>query len=260
MMNRDVILFGCTKLSEEILVSLIKNEVKVKAIFSIPRDFNISYSKEKVTNTNYADLSIYAKQLNIPYHEVDSTDKNKITNYRQHIIDLSPDIILAVGWYYMIPKLIREIPTEGAWGIHASLLPDYAGGAPLVWAIINGETKTGVTLFRMESGVDDGDIIDQEVLSINEDDNIRTMIEKTAKASKKIILNSITKNKIDYKPQEKSKIKVFPQRSPDDGEIDWTWNINRIKDFVRAQTKPYPGAWTIINNKKVILWDISIEE
>ena len=112
----------------------------------------------------------------------------------------------------------------------------------------------------MESGVDDGDIIDQEVLSINKDDNIRTMIEKTAKASKKIILNSITKNKIDYKPQEKSKIKVFPQRSPDDGEIDWTWNINRIKDFVRAQTKPYPGAWTIINNKKVILWDISIEE
>ena len=63
---------------------------------------------------------------------------------------LKPDVILALGWYYIVPKSIRDIPKYGAWGIHASLLPEYAGGAPLVWSIINGE-KTEVTLFRMDS-------------------------------------------------------------------------------------------------------------
>ena len=160
----------------------------------------------------------------------------------------------------MIPKSIREIPVEGVWGIHASLLPNYAGGAPLVWAIINGETKTGVTLFKMDSGVDDGPIIDQKALAINHDDNIGTIIKKVAKISKVIIFKSLMRDKIKYMPQDKSKIKVFPQRNPADGEIDWSWDSVKIKNFVRAQTKPYPGAWTIINNKKIILWDISIEE
>lgn len=250
-MDRSIVFFGCTKLSEETLLFLIEKNISIKAIFSIPKEFNISYSESKVNNTNYADLSIYAEQLNIPFYEVDSTDEKKITNYNQHLLDLSPDVIIAVGWYYMIPKSIREIPVEGVWGIHASLLPNYAGGAPLVWAIINGETQTGVTLFRMDSGVDDGDIIDQKVMTITNDDNIGTMIKKTAIASKAIILKSLLKDKIEYTPQDKSKIIVFPQRSPDDCEIDWSWDSVRIKNFVRAQTKPYPGAWTIINKKKL---------
>ena len=159
----------------------------------------------------------------------------------------------------MVPKTIREIPVEGVWGIHASLLPNYAGGAPLVWAIINGETQTGVTLFRMDSGVDDGDIIYQRKLSIDEKDTIKTMIKKSAVASKAIILKSLLADKIKYKPQDKSKIIIYPQRSPKDGEIDWSWDSEKIENFVRAQTKPYPGAWTMIDNKKVIFWDISIK-
>lgn len=258
-MSRNIVFFGSTKLSEAILVYLIKKGINIKAIFSIPKEFKISYSEKKVVNSNYADLSKYAEKLNIPYYVVESTEEKKITNYIHDLKELSPDVILAIGWYYMVPKIIREIPTEGVWGIHASLLPNYAGGAPLVWAIINGETQTGVTLFRMDSGVDDGDIIYQKKLSIDKKDTIKTMIKKTSITSKSIILKSLLADKIKYKPQDKSKIIVYPQRSPDDGEIDWSWDNEKIKNFVRAQTKPYPGAWTTINNKKVILWDISIK-
>ena len=70
--------------------------------------------------------------------------------------------MLILGWFYKVPKSIRDLSKLGAWGIHASLLPKYAGGSPLTWAIINGEKQTGITLFRLDDGIDDGDIISQK--------------------------------------------------------------------------------------------------
>ncbi|MEN8810588.1 MAG: methionyl-tRNA formyltransferase [Flavobacteriales bacterium] len=260
MIDRRIIFLGSTKLSEEVLKHLIDKGINICAIFSIPEYFKISYSKDYVLNSNYSDLSIYSKELNIPYFEVDSEDGKRLQNYSNEIIDLKPDVILAIGWYYMVPKIIREIPTEGVWGIHASLLPDYAGGAPLVWAMINGEKHTGITLFRMDSGVDTGDIIEQKKIVIEEDDTIKSMLLKVSKSSKMLINRALKNSKTLYKPQDKSKIKVYPQRSPKDGKINWSWSKRQIENFVRAQTKPYPGAWTIIENKKIIIWDVSIEE
>jgi len=260
MKDRKVVFLGSTKFSEEILIHLLKNDVSICAIFSIPKYFKISYSNDYVLNSNYSDLSFYAKKHNIPFYEVHSEDGKRLQDYKDVIIDLKSDVILAVGWYYMVPKIIREIPTEGVWGLHASLLPDYAGGAPLVWAIINGEKFTGTTLFKMDSGVDDGDIIKQEKIIIDDDDTIKTLLSKASNSSKNIIIKALEYPIIPYKPQDKSKIKIYPQRRPEDGEINWSWDNNRIKNFVRAQTKPYPGAWTIIGNKKVTLWDVSIED
>jgi methionyl-tRNA formyltransferase len=161
----------------------------------------------------------------------------------------------------MIGKEIRKIAKLGAWGIHASLLPKYAGGAPLVWAIIEGETQTGVTLFRMESGVDDGDIIEQVSFEIQESENISDIYKKATKASKDILNKVFLPDyKIQFKQQVKSEIRIYPQRSPEDGIINWEWDTKRIKDFIRAQTKPYPGAWFEINGKKIIIWDADIIE
>lgn len=260
MNKRRIIFLGSTKFSEKILVHLIQNDMDVCAIFSIPEYFKISYSKDYVLNSNYSDLSRYSCDLDIPFYEVHSEEGKRLQDYEGEINDLKPDVILVAGWYYMVPRIIREIPTEGVWGLHASLLPDYAGGAPLVWAMINGEEFTGTTLFKMDSGVDDGDIIDQEKFFIDEDDTIKTLLSKALISSKNIIIKALKSSIINYKPQNKSMLKIYPQRSPEDGEIDWSWDKKRIENFVRAQTKPYPGAWTKIGNKKIILWDISIEE
>jgi len=255
-----IVFFGCTKFSEELLTHLLKNKVDVKAIFSIPEYFNISYSKKKVKNSNFFDLKPIAQKSKIPFYEIDSVEGKKTKDYYDVIKNIKPDVILVLGWYYMVPKSIRLIPKYGAWGIHASLLPDYAGGAPLVWAIINGEKKTGVTLFRMESGVDDGDIISQTEFLIEDNDTIKEVYEKATKSSKKILNNVLTSDsEPEFIKQDKSKIKIYPQRSPEDGLIDWDWDSLRIKNFIRAQSKPYPGAFTIINNKKVIIYDAKIE-
>jgi len=256
-----IVFFGCTKFSEELLTYLLKNMVDIRAIFSIPEYFNISYRKKKVKNSNFSDLKPIAKKNKIPFYEIDSVDGKKTKDYYNIIKNIKPDVILVLGWYYMVPKSVRLIPKYGAWGIHASLLPNYAGGAPLVWAIINGEKKTGVTLFRLESGVDDGDIISQTEFLIDDNETIKEVYDKAIKSSKKILYNVLkSDNKPEFIKQDKSKIKIYPQRSPEDGLIDWNWDSLRIKNFIRAQSKPYPGAFTIINNKKVIIYDAKIEE
>ena len=162
----------------------------------------------------------------------------------------------------MIPQSIRELVKYGAWGIHASLLPNYAGGAPLSWAIINGEKETGITLFRMEDGVDDGDIIAQKSFTIEYEDAIKEVYEKATIASKDILKNVLTNIK-DIKPipQNKVEIEIYPQRSPKDGKIDLTKSSEEIYNFIRAQSSPYPGAFiTTSDGKKLVIEKARIED
>ncbi len=256
-----VVFLGATKFSEELLFHLIENKVIPRALFTIPREFDISYSQSKVKNYNYSDLEQLAGQHHIPCYLVNSSDK-KITSYINVLEEIKPDVILVMGWYYMVPKRVRDLATYGAWGIHASMLPDYAGGAPLVWAIINGETETGLTLFRLDDGIDDGDIIAQEKILIAENDSIKEVYENVTKLSKDILLRSLCNiSGIQFKSQDKSKIKIYPQRRPEDGEIDLTKPAKDLYNFIRAQSSPYPGAFIKTSDgKKLVIEKARIQE
>lgn len=223
MNNLSFAFFGTTNYSKELLLFLLEKDLVPKVIFSIPQEFNISYSNEKVKNSNYANLKELADKYNILYYEIDSVNGKRTKDYEPIIKELNLDLILVLGWYYMLPKSTRELSKYGAWGIHASLLPKYAGGAPLNWAIINGEKETGVTLFRMDDGVDDGDIIAQKSFSIMYEDTIKEVYDKATIVSKEILVDVFEDiHNIRFIPQDKNKIEVFPQRNPSDGEIDLT--------------------------------------
>lgn len=245
---------GATKFSESILLHLLENKIDVGMIFSIPQSFGISYSKEKVVNYNFADISLIAEKYNIPHYSVETVEGNKMQDYLQILESFKPDVILVMGWYYMVPKKIRDLSRLGAWGIHASLLPDYAGGAPLVWAIIEGCEKTGITLFKLDEGVDDGDIIAQAEICIEPTDTIKEVYEDVIEKSKKILLDTLTNiQQIKFIPQDKSLIKVYPQRKPEDGEIDLSLPAKKMFDFIRAQAPPYPGAFIKTSDGKKII-------
>lgn len=258
-----VVFFGATKFSEEVLTHLLVNKINIGALFTIPQEFNISYSQTKVKNYNYSELELIAKENNIPCYYIESSESGKkIMDYFEVINEIKPDVILVMGWYYMMPKKIRELAKHGAWGIHASMLPNYAGGAPLVWAIINGEKETGVTLFKLDDGIDDGDIIAQEKIIIEETDTIKEVYDKVTTSSKTILIDSLkNSNHIKFIPQDKTKIKIYPQRKPEDGEIDLTKTSVELYNFIRAQSSPYPGAFIrTVDGKKLVIERARIQD
>ena len=157
----------------------------------------------------------------------------------------------------------RSVAPLGAVGLHASELPRYRGGAPLVWQIIRGETSAGISLFYLEDGVDTGDVIGTLNFPIREHDTIAEAMERSESAAEALIekfFPLLEKGMAPRLPQDETLASEFPQRSPEDGEIDWSRAATEISNFIRAQTRPYPGAFTRIGGKRVTIWDAKIVE
>lgn len=234
-------------------------ECQVVGILTAPERFAISYRPEGVRNVLHADFSGLADQCGADLHVLAGkmTDPALVALIRRW----RPDFILVAGWYHMVPREIREIaPTAG---LHASLLPDYSGGAPLVWAIINGEQKAGITFFLFDQGVDNGPIIDQKEQPIHFDDTIATLLERIQENAVQMIrehLPNIQQSIARARPQDESKRRIMPQRAPQDGLIDWAQPARRIYDFVRAQTRPYPGAFTYLRGRKLTIWRAAVSD
>ena len=255
-----IVFFVATELGYKCCRLIIENKLaEVCGIFTIPKEFKISYSDKPVSNINFADLHIFEKKFGIPVKDV----SGKMIDHKKEIAALKPDLILVIGWYYMVPKQIRELAPLGCAGMHASLLPKYRGGAPLVWAMINGETKTGLSFFYLDEGTDTGDIIAQQEIEIKDDDHIKEVLLKVNDAALRILktyIPMLANGSASRNKQNEDEATYFPQRKPEDGEIDWNRSPVEIYNFIRAQSKPYPGAFTKINGKKITIWNADITD
>jgi methionyl-tRNA formyltransferase len=232
--------------------------IELVGIVTAPQTFSISYQRDGMTNVLYADVQRFGETHQIPV---------KILEHRMNDSKLigevskwNPDMFLVVGWYHMIPRKWRDLAP--AYGLHASLLPDYSGGAPLVWAIINGETKTGITLFQMDDGVDSGLIAGQKEESIRVTDTIATLYSRIEERGLELLLEKLPQliqGTIKLRHQDESKRNIMPQRSPEDGLIDWRRDSVSIDRFVRAQTRPYPGAFSTLDSKPLHIWQACVD-
>lgn len=230
---------------------------KVVGVVTAPQNFNISYSKQPVKNVLYANFEDFCNEKSLPCTVMqggmnDPDLFEKVTSWK-------PDMFLVAGWYHMVPKSWRNLAP--AYGLHASLLPDYSGGAPLVWAMINSENKTGITFFQFDDGVDSGPIVGMTETDIRPDDTIKTLYDRIEGLGISLIqdyLPGLCNDTAVLRPQDESKRRVFPQRSPADGEIDWQQPALKIHDFIRAQTKPYPGAFTFDGDDKIFIWSAEV--
>jgi len=222
--------------------------------------FSISYSDKPVRNVLHADFLPYFSEYKIPYFLMKNSMKD--IELVEWIQKLNPEFILVAGWYHMIPEEILTIAPTG--GLHASLLPDYSGGAPLVWAIINGEKKTGISFFLFNKNVDSGLIIGQREEEISDDDDIGSLyqrIEVKGLELLKTYLPRIINGTVEYREQDESKRRIMPQRTPDDGLIDLNLPGKKLYDFIRAQAPPYPGAFfKTIDGKKLIIEKARLED
>jgi len=178
------------------------------------------------------------------------------------IQDYKPDAILVCGWYWLISPPILQVPPLGVFGIHNSLLPKYRGGSPLVWSIINGDNVVGATVFRFTEGMDDGPILYQVKVPLCIDDNISVALSGINNKLSETFptqWSSYLRGEAVMTPQDESLATYCGQRVPEDGQIDWLKPAKSIHDFIRAQTRPYPGAYCYVNEQKVTIWTTEID-
>ena len=153
--------------------------------------------------------------------------------------------------FRMLPKVVWEMPAYGTFNLHASLLPNYRGAAPINWAIINGETETGVTTFFIDDKIDTGEMILQDKIDITVHDTAGTLHDKLMHLGAKIVLQTISeieKGIVTRTPQIFTpELKQAPKIHKETCQINWNWPIKQVYDFIRGLS-PYPGAWTILQN------------
>ncbi|MDP3732447.1 MAG: methionyl-tRNA formyltransferase [Candidatus Omnitrophota bacterium] len=186
-------------------------------------------------------------------HNITSKVCKKINiDEARNILKLRPDVAFVCGWRTIIASaLYNKIPL-GCMAAHDSLLPKYRGFAPLNWAIINGEEKTGVTLFRISRGVDSGEIFGQKIIKIGPRDTATEVYPRIIDATTELyreFLMALEENKLKLHKQNESGATYTCKRTPADGEINWNRPATKIYNFIRALSPPYPCAWTRYKGK-----------
>lgn len=169
------------------------------------------------------------------------------------ITEYEPDFIVVVAFGHIIAKNILNIPRVATLNIHASLLPKYRGSAPIQWAIIKGEDKTGVTIMRMDEGMDTGDILLSSEIEIGPGDTSGTLHERLANLGADLLiqtLNAFETGDIHPVPQDHSQATYAPLLKKNDGLIDWQAPAQSIEAFIRGMT-PWPGAFTFHGEKRL---------
>ena len=172
--------------------------------------------------------------------------------------ELEPELVFVVGWSQLVRDPFIELASDGVFGMHPTLLPRHRGRAPIPWAILTGLARTGVTLFEIvDATADSGAIVGQREVEISPDETATTLFARIADAHVELVralVPQLLARTAPRIPQDPSRASSWPKRSPRDGIIDWETRAPYLYDWVRAQTRPYPGAFTFLGDEKVIVW------
>nr|WP_129951727.1 bifunctional UDP-4-amino-4-deoxy-L-arabinose formyltransferase/UDP-glucuronic acid oxidase ArnA [Rahnella sp. RFA10(1/100)] len=170
---------------------------------------------------------------------------------------LQPDIIFSFYYRNMLSEEILSLAPQGGFNLHGSLLPRYRGRAPVNWALLNGETETGVTLHKMVKRPDAGDIVGQRKVTITADDTALKLHAKVREAAKALLTDVLPEMKagnLTLTPQDETQASYFGRRTAADGEIHWHKSATEINNLIRAVTEPYPGAFSYLGQRKLTVW------
>ena len=192
-----------------------------------------------------SDVKVAAKELGLPILQ---PERLRDEAFVEAMRELQPDLGIVIA-FRMLPEIIWAMPKYGTFNLHASLLPQYRGAAPINWAVINGEQKTGITTFLLNHEIDKGAIIGQTEMPIGEDDTVGTMYDKLMTSGCDLVVDTVERIAAgDYIATEQmhideSTLKSAPKIFKEDCRIDWSWEGAQIVNFVRGLS-PYPAAWT----------------
>ncbi|ONI48982.1 MULTISPECIES: methionyl-tRNA formyltransferase [unclassified Streptomyces] len=239
-----VVMFGYQTWGHRTLQALLDSEHDVVTVVTHPKS---EHAYEKIWSDSVADL---AEKHGIPVIIRNRPDDELV----ERLKEVAPDIIVANNWRTWMPPEIYNLPVHGTLNIHDSLLPAYAGFSPLIWALINGEPEVGVTAHLMDEELDAGDIVIQRSVAVGPTDTTTELFHRTVDLIAPVTteaLGLIASGQTEFTRQDRSKASFFHKRAEEDIRIDWTWPAEDLERLIRAQSAPYPSAFTFHKGQRL---------
>jgi methionyl-tRNA formyltransferase len=242
MKNLKIVFMGTPDFAVTILKSLVESNYNIVGVITAP-----DKPAGRGRKLHQSAVKKYAQTQNLKILQpTNLKDENFLNTLKS--LDANLQVVVA---FRMLPKVVWDMPKYGTFNLHASLLPHYRGAAPINWAIINGETKTGVSTFFIDDKIDTGEMILQESIDIDSEENAGSLHDKLMKLGSELVLKTvqiIEKGPVRTIPQTNPKdIKTAYKLNKDNCKIDWNDSLDNIYNKIRGLS-PYPGAWCSLKN------------
>tara|TARA_B100000575_G_C23136542_1_gene660379 strand:+ start:1657 stop:2586 length:930 start_codon:yes stop_codon:yes gene_type:complete len=246
-----LVFFGNPDFCKHPLLSIYKSDHELLSVVT-----NIDRQSGRGLNISSTYVKQKALELNVPV--IETEDVNSESLY-QTLTELNPDIFVVVA-FSILPDRILNIPKKCSINIHPSMLPKYRGSSPIQYALLNGDKKTGVTIIDMNENVDSGNILGQKEMDIPNDANFGYLYEKLGILGSKLLLeviDNISNDRLNVKKQDHDKKTFAPKIKKSQYKINFDQNGLNIYNQIRA-FDPYPGAYGILNDKRIKLFGVKI--
>jgi methionyl-tRNA formyltransferase len=252
MTGKRVIFVGAVHEAVPALGVLLGREAEIAEVVTLP-------AERAASTSGFVDLEAPARAHGIEVRRC--ADINSAESVRR-VRELRPHLMVVTGWTRLLSAELLGVPAHGVVGFHASLLPRYRGRAPVNWAILRGEARTGNTMMYLDAGTDTGDIIDQQAVPIAPDDTCATVYAKVGEAGAAMLgrhLRALLDGTAPRRPQGPADGPPLPKRTPGMGITDWNRPARAVHDWIRALTCPYPGAFGFLAGRKIMLWTSAVD-
>ena len=248
---------GTPDFAKEALKEIVENGYEVCGVVTNP-----DRPKGRGMKMVYSPVKEYAIEKNLKIFQPEKITNNE--EFKEKIRTLNPDIACVVAYGKIIPKDILDIPQIGCINVHGSLLPKYRGAAPIQWAVINGDKKTGITTMFINEKMDEGDMLLKEEIEIGEDETLGDVWNRLSKIGGKLLVETLkeiengTITRISQASEDQEEPTYAPMLDKSIAKINWELNTaQEIKNLVRG-LNPIMGAYTFINNKKIKFWKVQV--
>lgn len=248
----NIIFFGSGRFAVKSLEMLANSKHNVNLVVTQPDKPKARHLKHLPT-----EVKIKAQELKLPFLQPDEPNSETVINTLK---SFRPDLFVVISYGHILKEPLLNIPKFFSLNVHASLLPKYRGAAPINWAIINGESQTGISIIKMNARMDEGDILLQKKMDIQKDDTALILEEKLsllASESSNEAINLVQGGKEQFMKQDDADVSFAPKLKKDDGLIDWNTDavdiFNRIRGLV-----PWPTAWTFYKKKLLKIWKANV--
>ena len=241
----NLVFFGTSSFATSSLMALISGKDEILAVVTQP-----DRRSGRGLMQTFSPVKLVAQKCNLQVHQPASTGS---ADFLKILSGLKPDLFVVAAFGQILPKAVLEIPGLYSINVHSSLLPKYRGAAPINRAILNGDNVTGVTIFRMTEGTDEGDVIAQKEVAIEDTDTALTLNDKLSKAGADLLISTlalISSSKATFTEQDSAAVTFAPKLTKKDGLISWAEKSVRIHNHVRAMV-PWPAAYTSMHRKQI---------